>query len=34
MTRRKLKLEELNRLSVEEFRTAEKIPLTVVLDNV
>ncbi|HHT34768.1 MAG TPA: RNA methyltransferase [Bacteroidales bacterium] len=34
MSRRKLKLEELNRLSVEEFRTAEKIPLTVVLDNV
>lgn len=34
MTRRKLKLEELNRLSVEEFRTTEKIPLTVVLDNV
>ena len=27
-------MEELNRLSVEEFRTAEKIPLTVVLDNV
>ena len=34
MTRRKLKLEELNRLSVEEFHEAEKIPLTVVLDNV
>jgi len=27
-------LEELNRLSVEEFHEAEKIPLTVVLDNV
>ena len=34
MRRRKLKIEELNRISVEEFRTAEKIPLTVVLDNV
>jgi len=34
MSRRKLKLEELNRLSVEEFHEAEKIPLTVVLDNV
>ncbi len=27
-------MEELNRLSVEEFHEAEKIPLTVVLDNV
>lgn len=34
MQRRKLKLEELNRISVEEFREAEKIPLVVVLDNV
>ena len=34
MQRRKLKLEELNRISVEEFREAEKIPLIVVLDNV
>ena len=34
MSRRKLKLEELNRISVEEFHEAEKIPLTVVLDNV
>ncbi len=34
MNRRKLKLEELNRISVEEFQKAEKIPLTVVLDNV
>ncbi len=34
MTRRKLKLEELNRISVEEFQNAEKIALTIVLDNV
>lgn len=34
MRRRKLKLEELNRLSVEAFKMAEKIPLVVVLDNV
>lgn len=34
MKRRKLKLEELNRISVEEFQKAEKIPLVVVLDNV
>lgn len=34
MKRRKLKLEELNRISIEEFREAEKIPLVVVLDNV
>jgi len=34
MSRRKLNLEELNRISVEEFHEAEKIPLTVVLDNV
>ena len=34
MSRRKLKLEELNRISLEEFQNAEKIPLTVVLDNV
>ena len=34
MQRRKLKIEELNRISVDEFREAEKIPLTVVLDNV
>ncbi len=31
---RKLKLEELNRISIEEFKSAEKIPLVVVLDNV
>ncbi|MDD2327750.1 MAG: RNA methyltransferase [bacterium] len=34
MIRRKLKLEELNRISVEEFQKADKIPLKVVLDNV
>lgn len=34
MKRRKLKLEELNRISVDEFREARKIPLAVVLDNV
>lgn len=34
MQQRKLKIEELNRISVEEFREAEKIPLAVVLDNV
>ncbi|MDO5523587.1 MAG: TrmH family RNA methyltransferase, partial [Bacteroidia bacterium] len=33
-TRRKLKVEELNRISIQEFQSAEKIPLTVVLDNV
>ena len=31
---RKLKLEELDRLSVEEFKKTKKIPLIVVLDNV
>lgn len=31
---RKLKNEELNRLSVEEFRKAEKIPMVLILDNV
>ncbi len=34
MKRRKLKIEELNRISVEEFQNAEKIPLAVLLDNV
>jgi len=34
MNRRKLKLEELHRISVDEFREARKIPLIVVLDNV
>lgn len=31
---RKLKLEELGRISVEEFHSAPKCPVTVVLDNV
>lgn len=31
---RKLKNEELNRLSVEEFQTSAKLPVIVVLDNV
>ncbi len=31
---RKLKITELNRLSAEEFKNAEKIPLTVVLDDI
>lgn len=31
---KKLKLEELNRLDVESFKTTKKIPLTVILDNV
>ena len=31
---RKLKVEELNRISIQEFQDAEKIPLVVVLDNV
>jgi len=34
MKRRKLKLEELNRISVAEFQEVEKMPLVVVLDNV
>ncbi len=34
MNRRKLKIEELNRLSIDAFRSAGKIPLVVVLDNV
>lgn len=32
--RRKLKVEELNRIDIEEFKEARKINLTVVLDNV
>jgi len=32
--RRKLKVEELNSISIEEFQEAKKIPLIVVLDNV
>ena len=31
---RKLKITEMGRLSAEEFKTAEKLPLVVVLDNV
>ena len=31
---RKLKITELNRISTEEFKEAEKLPLTVVLDNI
>ncbi len=31
---RKLKLDELNRLSTEEFKKAEKLPLIIVLDNI
>ena len=34
MEHRKLKITELNRISVEEFKKADKLPLTVVLDNV
>lgn len=34
MQRRKLKIEELCRISVEEFRDVEKIQLAVILDNV
>ena len=32
--RRKLKVEELNRIDIEEFKKAKKIGLTVVLDNI
>ena len=31
---RKLKLQELNRINVAEFKSAEKTPITVVLDNI
>ncbi|UKJ06313.1 TrmH family RNA methyltransferase [Solitalea lacus] len=31
---RKLKLDELNRVSVEEFKDQEKLPIVIVLDNV
>ena len=34
LTLRKLKLDELNRASVEEFKTQQKLPIAVVLDNV
>ena len=33
-TMRKLKITEMNRLSAEEFKAVEKLPLVVVLDNV
>ncbi len=31
---RKLKITELNRISIEEFKAADKLPLVVVLDNI
>ena len=31
---RKLKLDELNRISIKDFKEAEKLPLVVVLDNI
>ncbi|MDO5510153.1 MAG: RNA methyltransferase [Weeksellaceae bacterium] len=31
---KKLKLEELNRLSVEEFKETEKLPVVLILDNI
>ena len=31
---RKLKVTELGRLTVDEFKTAEKLPLALVLDNI
>ena len=34
MTRTKLTAQEMNRLTVEQFRSADKLPLVVVLDNV
>lgn len=34
MNHRKFTIEELNRISIEEFQEAKKIPLIVVLDNV
>ena len=34
MNHRKLKVTEMNRLSVEQFKAAEKLPLVVVLDNI
>ena len=34
MSMRKLKITELERISVEEFKRADKLPLVVVLDNV
>jgi 23S rRNA (guanosine2251-2'-O)-methyltransferase len=32
--RRKLDMEELNRISIDEFKVTEKMPLVIVLDNV
>lgn len=34
MSHKKLKLQELNRISADEFQRAEKIPLIIVLDNI
>ena len=34
MEHRKLKITELNRISTEEFKKAEKLPLVVLLDNI
>jgi len=34
MNNRKLKLQELGRISVDEFKTAEKTPIIIVLDNI
>lgn len=34
MKHRKLKITELNRISAEEFKKADKLPLVVILDNV
>lgn len=34
MNRQKLQVEELNRISIDEFKAAEKLPLVVILDNV
>lgn len=34
MEHRKLKITELNRISAEEFKKADKLPLVVILDNV
>ena len=31
---RKLKLQELNRISIEEFKTSDKTPIIVILDNI
>lgn len=34
MSHRKLKLSELNRQTIDEFKSSEKIPLVIVLDNI